>query len=196
MSSMTAATRTRMTADERRAAIVVAAVAAFARTGYEGTSTDAIARRAGITQPYVMRLFGTKRELFVAAVDHAYGAVLDGFRQAAAAAGGHRMDAICESYWGILANRDLLAMQFQAMAASDDPLIRDVVAAHVGAIRAFVIEQTGADEDVMREFMAMGMLMNAAVALDMPDLIGAGGWDAVMRGSVMLPMQVSNGGDP
>ena len=66
----------------------------------------------------------------------------------------------------------------------------------MGAIRAFVIEQTGADEDVMREFMAMGMLMNAAVALDMPDLIGAGGWDAVMRGSVMLPMQVSNGGDP
>ena len=197
MSSMPTVARPRMTADQRRAAIVLAAVAEFARTGYEGTSTDAIARRAGITQPYVMRLFGTKRDLFVAAVDHAYGAVLDAFREAAeSAAPGDRMDAICASYWGILADRDLLAMQFQAMAASDDSIIRAVVARHVGVIRAFVVDETGAGEQAMREFMAMGMLMNAAVALDMPDLIRAGGWDAVLSGSILLPMQASYRGDP
>lgn len=179
-----------MTADDRRAAIVVSALAEFARTGYDGTSTDVIARRAGITQPYVMRLFGTKRALFLAAVDLAYDSVLGVFRDAARdAAGGDMLDAICRSYWEVLADRDLLAMQFQAMAASDDPRIREVVAGHMAAIRAFVIESTGAGEDVMRQFMAMGTLLNAAVALDMPDLICPGGWDAVMgAGYRMAPV--------
>lgn len=177
-----------MTAHDRRSAIVVAAMAEFARTGYEGTSTDAIARRAGITQPYVVRLFGTKRALFLAAVDRAYGAVFDAFRAAAESAGdGDRMQAICDSYWQILSDRDLLAMQFQAMAASNDPEIREVVATHVGDIRAFVAAQTGAGDDVMRQFMALGMLLNAAVALDMPELIYPGGWSAVMQGDHPSP---------
>lgn len=176
-----------MSAADRRTAIATAALAEFARTGYAGTTTDAIARRAGITQPYVVRLFGTKREVFLAAVDLAYESVLDAFREAASSLGGaSALDAICNSYWEILADRDLLAMQFQAMAASDDPRIREVVAGHIAEIRAFVMQATGAGDDIMRQFMAMGMLLNAAVALDMPDLIGPGGWGAVMRAGPRL----------
>src|SRR5271168_5665229 len=57
---------TRQTASERKVAVLSAAVTEFARAGYAGTSTDAIASRAGISQPYLFRLFGTKKELFVA----------------------------------------------------------------------------------------------------------------------------------
>ena len=56
----TATTRpTRMTADERRDAIVAAGVEEFAAGGLVGASTEAIAKRAGVSQPYVFQLFGT-----------------------------------------------------------------------------------------------------------------------------------------
>ena len=61
----------RMTADERREQVLTAATRAFARTGYAGTSTDAVAREAGVSQPYVVRMFGTKLDLFLAVFDRA-----------------------------------------------------------------------------------------------------------------------------
>ena len=68
-----AATKTRKSAEERREEIVSAAFEHFAQSGYNGASTDAIARDAGISQPYLFRLFRTKRELFLACVDRAHG---------------------------------------------------------------------------------------------------------------------------
>jgi len=56
----------RMTAHERRTSVLAAAITEFARSGYAGTSTEAVASRAGISQPYLFRLFGTKKDLFVA----------------------------------------------------------------------------------------------------------------------------------
>src|SRR3954454_25318426 len=79
------APRTRMSADDRRAQVLAAATRAFARTGYAGTSTDAVAREAGVSQPYVVRMFGTKLDLFLAVFDRAtdrvkaaFTAVVDG----------------------------------------------------------------------------------------------------------------------
>ena len=60
---------TRQTAAERRVAVLAAAITEFAKSGYAGTSTEAIAARAGISQPYLFRLFGTKKELFIATHD-------------------------------------------------------------------------------------------------------------------------------
>ncbi len=59
----------RLTAEERRTSVLAAAVTEFARSGYAGTSTEAIAHRAGISQPYLFRLFGTKKDLFIATYD-------------------------------------------------------------------------------------------------------------------------------
>jgi AcrR family transcriptional regulator len=64
---------TRLTAEERRDAVVAAAMTEFAQTGYAGTSTEAIARRSGVSQPYLFQLFGTKKDLFLAAVRHGFG---------------------------------------------------------------------------------------------------------------------------
>ena len=63
---MAAAPTTRRSAEERRREIVEIAISHFAQHGYNGTSTDQVAREAGISQPYLFRLFGTKRELFLA----------------------------------------------------------------------------------------------------------------------------------
>ena len=62
----------RRTSDERREEILEAAFTAFSETGFEGTSTDDIAAAVGISQPYLFRLFGTKKELFLAAVERCF----------------------------------------------------------------------------------------------------------------------------
>jgi AcrR family transcriptional regulator len=61
----------RHTADQRREAVVVAAMAAFAAKGLYGTATEEIARRAGISQPYLFRLFGSKLNLFLVVLERA-----------------------------------------------------------------------------------------------------------------------------
>ena len=57
-----------MRSEERRDEIVAAATAEFARAGYAATATDVIAKRVGVSQPYLFQLFGTKKEIFIAAV--------------------------------------------------------------------------------------------------------------------------------
>ncbi|MCW2759669.1 MAG: hypothetical protein JWO46_3415, partial [Nocardioidaceae bacterium] len=60
---------TRMSAEDRRELVLQAAVRAFAHSGYAGTSTDAVAKEAGVSQPYVVRIFGTKLDLFLEVFD-------------------------------------------------------------------------------------------------------------------------------
>src|SRR6478735_4342668 len=80
MSTMSAEKVTRMSADERREAILVAATRAFAKGGYHGTSTDAVAKEAGVSQPYVVRMFGTKLELFLEVFERSVHQIRDAFR--------------------------------------------------------------------------------------------------------------------
>src|SRR5690348_3139188 len=77
--------RSRMTAADRREAILEVAVSEFAIAGLHGTSTEAIAERAGISQPYLFRLFGTKKGLFLACVDRCFDRTEGTFRAAAEA---------------------------------------------------------------------------------------------------------------
>lgn len=63
---------TRMTGEQRREQVLSVAEAEFADAGLRGASTEAIAHRAGITQAYVFRIFGTKKQLFLACVDSAF----------------------------------------------------------------------------------------------------------------------------
>ena len=73
MASATTGThpRQRVPASERRDALIEAAVHEFALGGLYGTPVDRIARRVGVAQPYVFSLFGSKKELFLAAVERA-----------------------------------------------------------------------------------------------------------------------------
>jgi AcrR family transcriptional regulator len=61
----------------------VAARDVFAERGLSGASTDEIARRAGISQPYLFRLFRTKKELFIASVERCFAETRETFEQAA-----------------------------------------------------------------------------------------------------------------
>src|SRR5438477_4706798 len=73
----------RLSAAERKDDLLVAAMIEFAERGLEGTSTEDIARRAGISQPYLFRLFGTKKELFKATAARCLRETLEMFQRAA-----------------------------------------------------------------------------------------------------------------
>src|SRR5438552_18074063 len=78
-----AVTARRKSAEERREAVLDAAFEEFAQRGLDGASTEAIAARAGISQPYVFRLFGTKKELFKAVISRCFRETLELFQRAA-----------------------------------------------------------------------------------------------------------------
>lgn len=173
---MPEASRTRMTAGERGAQVLTAAIAAFAESGYAATRTDEIARRAGVSQPYVIRLFGSKQRLFLAAVAQVCDRIEEVFTDAAAGAGtGTALDALSEAYEQILVERTLLQVLLHAFAAAGDPEIGPVVRDRYGRIYRLIRELTGAPVADTRRFLSTGMLLTVLAALRVtgPDAIEA-----------------------
>lgn len=173
----------RRTAAERREEILAVALEHFAEAGYRGTSTEGIAREAGISQPYLFRLFRTKRELFLACNDRAcekIGAVFQ--RAAAGAPEGERLRAMGHAYaHELLPDRHAVLMLMQGYAAVADPEIQE----HVRRSYAGVVEEvgrlSGAGPDEVWRFFATGMLLNILTALDFAALADENPWAAAWQ---------------
>lgn len=63
------ATQHRMNADDRRAAIVEAAVSLFSDRGFRGATTRELAAAVGVTEPVLYRHFATKQALYDAIIE-------------------------------------------------------------------------------------------------------------------------------
>jgi len=161
----------RKTKEVRREEILDAAFAEFAEKGLHGASTDDIARRAGISQPYVFRLFGTKRELFMAVCARCFRQTLEIFQRAAEGERGEAaLEAIGKAYEGLLRADSLyLRSQMQAYAACGDPEIRAVVRDGYGDLVAYVERVSGLDWTRIAAFFAKGMLMNVLASTHLDD---------------------------
>jgi AcrR family transcriptional regulator len=166
---MATSTKTRQSAEQRREAVLEAARHEFARRGLHGASTDAIARSAGISQPYLFRLFGTKKDLFLAVNDMCFQRTLDLFRSAASGTSGEdALDAIGAAYAELIeSDRSMLQGQLQAYSAAvmDDD-VRASVARGYGRLVDYVETVSGADRRTVAMFFATGMLMNVLAAMD------------------------------
>src|ERR671933_1922907 len=151
-------TMTRQSAEERREAVLDAAQAEFAARGLHGASTEAIAKAAGISQPYVFRLFGTKKELFKATVARCLRETLETFQRAAEGKRGEEaLEAMGQVYVNeLIADRTRLKAQLEAYAACDDPEIRDVVRNGYGDIATYVERVSGLPKDRVAAFFATG----------------------------------------
>jgi AcrR family transcriptional regulator len=159
----------RQSADVRRASVLNAAIVEFARSGYAGTSTEAIASRAGISQPYLFRLFGTKKELFIATYNIVSSRIHDAFVEVAEGLeGDEAMAAMGMAYVELLQDPDLLQVQLNGfVAAAADP---DIAAACQQTFRSLwrlVSSATHAEPVVLREFFAQGMLCSVIAAIDL-----------------------------
>jgi len=166
----------RKTAEERREEILEAALVEFAAHGLYGGSTEAIARAVGISQPYVFRLFGTKKELFTATIERCMRGTLEMMQSAAAGLKGEEaLHAIGEAYAERLAtDPTYLHSQMQAYAACDDPAIRTVVRNGYRELVDYVERVSGLPPERVSHFFAKGMLLNVIASMD---LLGADeGW--------------------
>jgi AcrR family transcriptional regulator len=163
----------RMPAEQRRELVLGAAMPAFAAHGYAGTSTEEVARRAGISQPYLFRLFPTKKALFLALVERCFRRVRDEFAAAAGELTGEEaLTAMADAYEVLLDDRILLLLQMQAYAACEDPEIRDATRTGFRKLWEQVERITGLPYQTVVDFFAVGMLMNVAAAMNLPEVDG------------------------
>jgi len=161
----------RKSKEERREAVLDAALVEFAAHGLHGASTDAIARAAGISQPYVFRLFGTKKELFIAVSNRCFRETLEFFQRAAEGKRGEEaLHAMGQAYSEhMLADHAKLRSQMQAYASCDDEDIRAVVRAGFGDLVAYVERVSGLPPEQVSSFFAAGMLMNVIASIGLQE---------------------------
>lgn len=177
--------RQRVPAAQRREALVQAAVHEFARGGLHGTPVERIAKRVGVAQPYVFALFGSKRELFIAAVEQGFERVAQTFRAAAADYVAGNGPEGCEdvlmamgfAYKQLLASdRDCLMLQQQSYAACDDEVVRARVRQRFAMLVGLAKELSGAEDERLDQFLARGMALNVAAAMGVVDLSPEAQW--------------------
>ena len=176
---MTPPVRQRLTAPERREQIVAVALRHFARSGLHGTSTEDIAAEAGLSQPYLFRLFRTKRDLFLACCDECMTKTRTAFREAALVAPeGEKLSAMGGAYKGLVEDESLLRFQLQMYAACADPVIRERARDLYRGLVAEVRELSGVPEDELWRFFATGMFINVVITMGLQEIAAEDAWAA------------------
>jgi TetR/AcrR family transcriptional regulator len=188
--STSQATAERIPAAQRRELILEAATGVFAERGYAGSTTDQVAKAAGISQPYVVRMFGTKETLFLEALDRAQGKLLRAFRDVIAAydagelagelhhldpaAGNGRPEQLKQlmaiAYADLVEDRGILMMLMQAFVAGHEPAIGARAREGFLDIYRLVRDEAGLSPETARDFLAQGMLMNTLIGIRLPEV--------------------------
>ncbi len=164
-----------MKAADRRVLILDAAMEEYGRSGMHATSVEVIADRAGVSQPYIFRLFGTKNDLIAAAIEHHTSGLRQAFREAAEQrdAGTSPLEAMAIAYLRLMSEDvNSLRCQLHTWAAASDPAIKDVAQRTYLQIWEDIAEVSGASADEVRDFMAHGMLLTVLASLDLTHLFG------------------------
>lgn len=165
----------RMKSEDRKVLILEAAMEEYGRSGMHATSVEVVAERAGVSQPYIFRLFGTKAGLIEAAIEHHTAHLRRQFREAVERRrdGVSPLEAMGTAYIGLMSDDvNSLRCQLHTWAAGSDPAIKDVAQRTYREIWKDVAELSGGSADEVREFMAHGMLLTVLAALDLTQLYG------------------------
>lgn len=165
----------RMSSEERREQIVAAAIAVFGARGYEGTTTDHVARSAGVSQPYVVRLFGTKESLFLAAIESALGELMRVFRAALEdeASPDPLPKRLGEAYVDLLNVRGLHQVLSHAWLLGGHPVIGPAARRGFAQVWQFFRDEAGFGAEDARSFLAEGMLINVMIGMRLVDDYGS-----------------------
>jgi AcrR family transcriptional regulator len=166
----------RMSAEERRESVIRAAMSEFARGGYHGTSTETIAKRVGVSQPYLFRLFPGKKAIFLAAAERCMEDSRRTFAESSEGLEGEEaLHSMANAYTRVIAEHpERLLMQMQmyvAVAAAEqagDHELGEAVRAGWARLWDTVHLPLGADVKETTTFMAYGMLVNCLVAMGFP----------------------------
>ena len=138
-------TAVRMPAAERRQALIDTAIRVFSEGSYRGTTTAEIARAAGISEPILYRHFASKRELYLAALDHVWGKARASWEHALATTPDVR--AAFEAMGrGHVTVRDckfqMAELWVQALGeAAEDPELRKHLRRHMREVHDFIADR-------------------------------------------------------
>ncbi|MES2170767.1 MAG: TetR family transcriptional regulator [Actinomycetota bacterium] len=161
---------TRMKGDDRRELILEAATAVFGDYGYVGTTTAVVAKAAGVSQPYVVRMFGTKQQLFIEVLRRALGILMAAFRAALATDNGETAGRrIGIAYVDLASQRGLLLSLMHGFVLGKDPVIGAVAREGFLCVYEFLRTEAGFDAEEAQQFLSGGMLINTLVGLRMTD---------------------------
>ena len=183
-------TSERIPAAERRELILDAATAVFADRGYAGATTDQVAKAAGISQPYVVRMFGTKEKLFLEALDRALEKLFSMFRSVIAAYDAGEladqvaaldmapdanraeqlMPLIGAGYADLIEDRGILMMLMQAFVTGHEPAIGACAREGFLEVYRLIRDEAGFSPEAARDFLAQGMLMNTLLSIRLPEV--------------------------
>lgn len=166
----------RVPLEQRREQILVAALHEFSHKGLHGGSTVSIAAEIGVSQPNIFRIFSTKHALFIAVLER----VLTTIEATMLAAGERSPDQPLHTMsdaWGSLMEERLnMFMLLQGYAASDDPVVRDLMHNWTRSMFERIEALPGAGEDSAHGFIAEGMLYMVATAMDLPAKTAGDPW--------------------
>ena len=145
----------RLPAAERREALIETAIRVFSDGSYRGTTTAEIARAAGISEPILYRHFASKRDLYLAALDHVWGDMRASWERALESTDNVR-EALETMGRGHVTVRDckfqMAELWVQALGeAAEDPELRKHLRSHMREVHDFMA-------DVIRRGQAEGVL--------------------------------------
>jgi AcrR family transcriptional regulator len=184
MVAVAAPQRARMSGIDRRDLVLDAAVFEFGEHGWHGARIETIAARAGISHPYLLRLFSSKRELFIVAMDRAFDRMEGAFTDAVQRDDGDAILALGEAY-RILLREDpaALRLHMHAVAVAGDEEVGEAVTGRYAALLERMRELSGASEDRVRTCFAVGLTLTVVTVLDLPDRRGDLRWAARLLAS-------------
>ena len=146
---------TRLPAAERRQALIETAIRVFSDGSYRGTTTAEIARAAGVSEPILYRHFASKRELYLAALDHVWGTMRAAWEAALADSANVReaFEAIGRSHVSVHDCKFQMAeLWVQAVGeAAEDPELKKHLRRHMREVHDFIADllRRGQDEGVL-----------------------------------------------
>jgi AcrR family transcriptional regulator len=138
------------------------------------TTTHEVARAAGVSQPYVVRLFGSKENLFLAAMEESLERMMASFRAALAEDDGEATaeNRVGQAYVDLLGVRGLHQMLAHSYLLGSHPVIGPAARRGFTTVWRFFREEAGLDAERARSFMAEGMLISTMIGLRIVDDYG------------------------
>jgi AcrR family transcriptional regulator len=145
-------TAKRLTAEARRQVVLDTACRVFSQTSYRGATTAEIAREAGISEPILYRHFGSKRDLYLACLEEAWGSFRAVCEEALAGDPGKCLGAIGDAYMAKSRKIRVIDLWIQGLnEASADKAIAAAVRKQVREVHDFFA-------DVIRDGQRRGVI--------------------------------------
>ena len=134
-------TRHKLTAGARRQGVLEAACLVFSRSSYRGATTAEIAREAGISEPILYRHFGSKRDLYLACLGHAWASFREEAERAIAVDPVGCLGVIADRYMAKSKRLRMVDLWIQALTeASEDKVIAGALRTQVREVHDFFAE--------------------------------------------------------